>query len=794
MIVLAKPKNRALIVQWPLTLTLLVLLMTACAALGAVLAGSAWWWVLLVVATVVLVVASMVRHLRVPGPIVPVLSVGVLTLTLTLFFGAGTGLLWLLPTGETLARFTGLAADGVRTIQTQGTPAQVDDGLLFLLAAGVGILAILMDLVAITLRWPALAGIPVLVPLVVPGIVVDDGAEWPILVATAAAYLLLLRVEVHLRGIRADTEGAAPALGVASAAGAVRGAVAIGALGIVSALLLSVAAPLGGTGSGGPNGNAALFGTGVSPMIDLGRDLRRPEAVPALHYRTTAADQPYLAMLTLDEIEGTSWLPRTVDADPQNTVDVIAEPPGLSAQVARNEARTSIAIDGVRSDLLPVPVPATSVSGLTGDWLWTAGTRAIRAEDTASTTGQRYTVTSLEVSPTREQLREAGGRYPGSVEASLELPVGTPAIIGETAATVTDGAESKYDAAVAIQDYLRGSEFRYDTEAPVEDDYDGGGADVIATFLDVKRGYCVHFASAMALMARSVDIPSRVTLGYLPGLRTSTVIGGLNRYNVDSRDLHSWPELYFTGVGWVAFEPTPGRGSVPDYARPESIAGANVPEGGAAPSVAPQANDDPTQQTDALGGAETPEESAGATLARIGVVVLALLVLGAVPGVLRRLRRRRRRRLLQSGRADATVAWHELIDTARDYGVEVMDTRTAGDLAADIRTHPGVGDTPEVVDALTRILVASERVHYARPPDAAANPTTRSTTAGAALVADLDLVLLALHNGAGSVARARALVVPASLSTPALRRMGLTGGTATAGANRGADPGTPRGA
>ena len=83
----------------------------------------------------------------------------------------------------------------------------------------------------------------------------------------------------------------------------------------------------------------------------------------------------------------------------------------------------------------------------------------------------------------------------------------------------------------------------------------------MASFLDVKSGYCVHYASAFALMARTLDMPSRIVVGYLPGVNTSTVVDGQNVRSVLSGQLHSWPEVYFDGIGWVAFEPTNSLGT-----------------------------------------------------------------------------------------------------------------------------------------------------------------------------------------------------------------------------------------
>ena len=138
-----------------------------------------------------------------------------------------------------------------------------------------------------------------------------------------------------------------------------------------------------------------------------------------------------------------------------------------------------------------------------------------------------------------------------------------PEIISQTAIEVAGAAGTPYDQALALQSYLRAAPFAYSEDAPVADGFDGSGLDALAVFLQEKVGYCVHYASAMAVMARTLGIPSRIAVGFQPG--DLQLVDGRSVYTVSSDDLHAWPELYFDGVGWLRFEPTPGRGSVPDY-------------------------------------------------------------------------------------------------------------------------------------------------------------------------------------------------------------------------------------
>ncbi|MGO4691842.1 transglutaminase family protein [Glaciibacter sp. 2TAF33] len=763
--------------HWPLTLASLLLLVVGFSALGPLLRGSGWWFAMTFVAAVVLCSTAVLRRWGVPVSVVPVAAVGVLLGVITLLFGNATGLLWILPSTDTFEHFHALITSGIRSIEQQSTPAVPTEGIVFLLVCGGGLIAILMDILAITLRWPALAGLPMLIPVLVPGVVVDGGAEAISLVLAGAAFLLLLRVDVRTRRTQEadnpDQGRDAPRVFAPvrrRGPGPLWGSVIVGSVGIVSALVLSTTTPALTTGSlAGSGSSRLLFGSGVSPMIDLGQDLRRPKAGPALHYTTTATVLPYFKLLTLDQFVGTTWTASIDRADPENTVDKIADPPGLSADVRTTESRTSVVIDGVQTNWLPAPTPATKVTGLSGAWYWDSRTRAIGSRDT-TTRDQKYTVTALQLAPTAEQLRASSTTYPASVVSYLDLPVPRPEIIDQTAREVTSSSASNYDAAVAIQDYLRGDDFSYDTEAPVEDGYDGGGADVIGTFLEVKRGYCVHFASAMAIMARSIGIPSRIVLGYLPGSASSNVTEGFGRYNVSSHDLHSWPELYFTGIGWVPFEPTPGRGSVPDYATPEAASAAPTTPGGSLPTSAPRANEDGASTGQGGTSGQTVQSQQLDALLHAGLAVAILLAILLAPGVTRRIRRTRRLVRIRSGADGAAAAWAELTDTAIDHGIPVRDTETPRELAARLtgfvsRTEPGTGparddatgDAHGVRAQVDRLLVAEERSSFARP----GQPTT--TDAGAGLAADLAVVIGALHAAAERKARWRATVLPASL-------------------------------
>jgi transglutaminase-like putative cysteine protease len=421
---------------------------------------------------------------------------------------------------------------------------------------------------------------------------------------------------------------------------------------------------------------------------------------------------------------------------------------GLSDQVKTTKITTTVSIDNMTSRWLPAPAPVQSVKGLNGTWSWDPDDLTIGGIN-ATTQGQRYTATSLVLQPTADQLKAAGGFVPVDVQRDLFLPPNLPTIIEQTALTATKDAITEYDKAVALQDYFRDNGFLYSTQTPLKQGYDGDGARVIAKFLEVKSGYCVHYASAMALMARTLGIPSRVAEGYLPGATSGGTATNPGEYTVTSDDLHAWTELYFAGVGWVPFEPTVGRGSVPDYTRPQTDAAAPPPTSGATSGAAPRALV-PTDPANAAGSATPTVQSSAqpvATAAGLGLLLVALLL---APAVWRRLRRRRRLRELTDEWGGASLVWDELRDTVRDLGWTAPPTETprvfAGRVAAAVAGTPGE-------EAVMRLLAELERDVYGRP--------TRRWAGS--LADDLTAVLSALEAQAGPVLRAKAALLPVSL-------------------------------
>jgi len=167
-----------------------------------------------------------------------------------------------------------------------------------------------------------------------------------------------------------------------------------------------------------------------------------------------------------------------------------------------------------------------------------------------------YEATSDIATPSAAELRAAGGRYPLQVAAPyLSLPPGTDPRIRQLAGQITGRTDNEYDKASAIEQYLR-TRFTYTLELPQTQ-----VKDPIANFLfERKQGHCEYFASSMAVMLRTLGIPSRVVNGF----RSDEFNDLTGSYVIRAKDAHAWVEAYFPGYGWQTFDPTPsGNGGIP---------------------------------------------------------------------------------------------------------------------------------------------------------------------------------------------------------------------------------------
>jgi transglutaminase-like putative cysteine protease len=571
---------------------------------------------------------------------------------------------------------------------------------------------------AVVARVAALSAAPALVVLVVPGIVTGTPATTPEVVTTAVAFLAVLWVSVR------PVQRALPAMLVA-------------AIAVVVAVALPSIVPINSSWLSGVTGaiQAPIQPGRPGTLLKLGQDLREPQQLEVFRYRTSSGEPEYLKLADLDDFGTGDWVPTAVDASQAPTADQSQLAIGVNPRLA-TRGDVAIRITGLSSQYLPLPSGAVSVQSEStqlqlGQWRWMGDSNTIRSTGPTTRRGVTYEAygASTFASPFLDAIAQRGRlnsldsnawtEPPKSeLRTDLQLPANLPKIIRTDAEKVAGKAGNDYEQARALESWFTSDRFTYSETAPVEEGYDGDSMDVVAKFLRVREGYCVHFSSAMAVMARVLGIPSRIAVGYRPG---GTDKDG--EYAVSNRQLHSWPELYIKGAGWVGFEPTPASDLAANpgaqASTSPSTAASSTPL--APPQASASATATPTASTSsgaqALGGSGS--SSSGGPLL-LGLVVLVVLALAASPGVFRAVRRRRRVGAIAAARAPAFTAWREVLDDVADHGY-APGLAPPEDAAAAARTTRAVFGRlaatvpPSVLPHLATIVDAVDRERYAPP-------------------------------------------------------------------------------
>jgi transglutaminase-like putative cysteine protease len=383
--------------------------------------------------------------------------------------------------------------------------------------------------------------------------------------------------------------------------------------------------------------------------------------------------------------------------------------------------------------------------------------------------GQTYTAWSYAANPEPAALARVPARYPAAVvnqgyldfENGLRFPAfgasrrvtlaGPYRALQRQAERVAGDAPSPYAAAVALEGWFRSSGgFRYDEHPPTL----VGEPPLVAFALTTKRGYCQHYAGAMALMLRMLGVPARVAVGFTPGAYDAR--SGV--WTVTDRNAHAWVEAWFAGYGWLPFDPTPGRARL-DGTYSASSAGFDpralllALRGGGRSTAFERKLDRQFSGAAVRGsGADRPGNGGHVTASAPGrpslLRLLGFVLAGAVAAIaVAKTGLRRGRYLGRDPRATATACLRELADVLRDQGVDVPASATPTELAGLARDATGVDAAP--------FAQAVERARFGRRP-----------TAGEART-ELRALKRALRRELTFVARLRGFV--------SLRSLGLSG-------------------
>ncbi|MDQ2589016.1 transglutaminase TgpA family protein [Saccharothrix yanglingensis] len=789
--------------NWVVTATPAVAgLATLCAAtaLSSVLDGVLWMVHLAVAIVVVVGTGVLLRPTRLPSPLV-VLGQVLALLCLLVALYTTSGFLVFLPGAESLRDLGAVLGNALGEVQAGVPPVPDSRNMRCLVMVAIGLVAVLVDALAVGAAAPAASGLVLLCVFAVPASLADEMLPLWTFVFGAAAFALLLAVDGQHRheAWRGRLPGAGQS-GSGPAATAVAGlAVVIALLAGTSLTLVGTVGRLPGTGDeiGGGSG-----GLGIDPITEL-RGMLNQGASREMFRVRDLPESAYLRAMTLPRyVPDQGWtggrdMPEGVPA----RGDLPAQPgdPG-DGEVVEVEIEPVTWLDY----WLPVYGKPRGMPNVDEAYRYDPERGMVYA--TRARKSGTYSLRTVLDTPSADTLRRATG--PIDVDpVYLEAP-GVEDRVADLARGIVAGESNQFDRATALYRYFTdGTQgFTYTTETT-----NNMSAGALEDFvLNGKKGFCEQYASAMAIMARSVGIPARVALGFTAGYPTGDF------QTITSQDAHAWVEVYFPGHGWMTFDPTPlsdGRGVAPPYISgnqaddeeddPSAAATATTttttaPGASASASVAPDAQgQDGTTQT----AAPTPAwhlitlVAAGlvalllwalllfgavwlsrktwlrpavvAALAVLGAVALALvlalvswwlaapaLVAAAVaaPALVRAWRRRERLRAVAAlGPNAAGAAWRELVAESVDRGTRVASTETIRVAARRLVKAHNLDDQGR--DGLRAIVGAVERSWYSAHADA--DP---------ALPRAVDDVRASLHRNAPLALRAR--VLPRSVLKP----------------------------
>jgi transglutaminase-like putative cysteine protease len=593
-----------------MTLTVAFACALTSTALYPLFTGTTWFYAGLGAIITVAAFGALSRLRALPVVVCLAISVAGLLLYLNLVFEARHSWLAIIPTPGSLSRLWDLAGSGFTDSRRYAPPASDLADLVLLAAGGIGITAMLTDLIAVRLRSTALAGLPLLVLFTVP-ITLNAQHEGlgtaVVFCLGAAGYLAMLsadgrdRIRIWGRLVSLWRSGSAYDSAVqrdrTPAAGGTypgmpedeetrsafritggetgpdtRALAAAGRRVGLASVILALCVPLlvpglhasklfsSGPGIGGSGGAGSAVGL-PDTLSQTMRELQQTHPTTVLTYTTSASkqlqdnDPPYLQAYVYDVLTDSGW--QTSDYTANATQASTMPPPqGLNDMAIYKQFRVSVNVANHTltnqkvPSFLAMPYPATQVFTPPGVWLVDPELMVFSQYPAADV--QTYQATSVAVDPTAAQLR-AAPRPPSSLSADLDLPASYHHLAGllRIARAQTLGQTTEFDKVNALAAWLSGPAFTYSATAlPVN------SAASLYRFLATGRtGVCVQSAWAMTVLARLLGIPARLAGGFTEGSKVSG-----NSYVVKTDDAHAWAEVYFSGYGWVRFEATPSGG------------------------------------------------------------------------------------------------------------------------------------------------------------------------------------------------------------------------------------------
>ncbi|MFY1650659.1 transglutaminaseTgpA domain-containing protein [Solwaraspora sp. WMMB762] len=399
-----------------------------------------------------------------------------------------------------------------------------------------------------------------------------------------------------------------------------------------------------------------------------------------------------LTLAVLHDYDGVTW---RVGGTYRNAGRVL--PPVEDAAASQTDASST---DAVRQEITVAELSGRLLPAITAP-VRVDGVRV--AYDRASSTllhpegltpGVRYAVDSVPRRPPLNALTTADVPAGESVARTLRVADGVPAEIRRLAQQLARDNGAPYQRALAVEQFLA-DHYQLVADAPSGHAYpnlgfflfgprDAGG----------QRGTSEQFAAAYALLGRLMGLPTRVVVGFVVPSGDATVHG---------RHAVAWPEVFFSGVGWVPFDPLPRPDSTPRPIEEEFRPAPDEPTQSVEPSVLPTV--DPPPSTPPSAASAPPGGRPSGRL--LGVVAATVAGAGAAgwAGVVLLLRRRLRDRRLDSGPPAHRIcgAWLEVVDALRLAGHPAGVHMSASEVAGHGRALPDGAALPRL-DPLAELV------------------------------------------------------------------------------------------
>ena len=323
-------------------------------------------------------------------------------------------------------------------------------------------------------------------------------------------------------------------------------------------------------------------------------------------------ERSYWKVETLDRFDGVRWERSGLG---RGNNPMLPSPYDLSS-----ETSLRVTIRDLDTDLFPIAGTALQITG--------ADPVALPSEDgtvealgESLDEGDSYSVDAYVPQPTPSEMRVAPDTVPNALLSYTRADGLGPAYapMRDLARRLARGQPTTYDVVRSVQRHLR-TEYSYGERPPAR-------RFPLPAFLFRDRiGYCQQFSGAMALMLRMLGIPTRVAAGFTPGLYNADT----REYRVRDLDAHSWPEVWFEGIGWVPFEPTPSIAPAESQSGFDAASASGGPTG-AAETPDPESQANPAQPESGGGGdARDGGPAIEAWMALAAVALLGLAALGAM--------------------------------------------------------------------------------------------------------------------------------------------------------------------